>query len=92
MSKKEGIRFSKIIVFFVIVSCVLFSASVLFIHYKNGTEPAVLIGAFFGTMVTELLALARMKLNEDSQNINKIQEKENNEKVNLIEKTNNGGK
>lgn len=57
-------KFSKAIVALVIALNVFFTVAVLFIFYRIGTEPAVLIGAWFGFTTVELWALAGIKKRE----------------------------
>ncbi len=57
-------KFSKWIVSLVILLNVLFTAAVLYIYYRIGTEPAALIGAWFGFTTVELWALAGIKKRE----------------------------
>lgn len=54
-------KFSKFIVALVILLNVAFTVAVLCIFYKVGTEPATLIGAWFGFTTVELWALAGIK-------------------------------
>lgn len=57
-------KFSKAIVALVIALNVFFTVAVLFIFYRVGTEPAALIGAWFGFTTIELWALAGIKKRE----------------------------
>jgi len=57
-------RFSKAIVSLVIMLNVIFSAAVLFIFYRVGSEPTALISAWFGFTTVELWALAGIKKRE----------------------------
>lgn len=57
-------RFSKTIVALVILLNTVFTAAVLFIFYRVGTEPTALIGAWFGFTTVELWALAGIKKRE----------------------------
>jgi hypothetical protein len=57
-------KFSKAIVSLVILLNAAFTIAVLFIFYRIGTEPAVLIGAWFGFTTVELWALAGIKKKE----------------------------
>ncbi|MGI5927581.1 MAG: hypothetical protein ACOX8A_10480 [Thermacetogeniaceae bacterium] len=50
---------------------VLFTVAVLFIFYRLGTEPAALIGAWFGFTTVELWALAGIKKKEVEKQINR---------------------
>ena len=54
-------KFSKAIVTLVVALNAIFTASVLYIFYKIGAEPATLIGAWFAFTTTELWALAGIK-------------------------------
>ena len=53
--------FSKIIVGIVILANVLFTVAVLYIFLRVGSEPVVLIGAWFAFTTSELLMLAGIK-------------------------------
>jgi hypothetical protein len=57
-------KFSKLIVSLVILLNAAFTAAVLFIFYKVGTEPTTLIAAWFGFTTVELWALAGIKKKE----------------------------
>jgi len=54
-------RFSKFIVATVIVLNVLFTASVLYVFLRVGSEPTALIAAWFAFMTSELLFLSGIK-------------------------------
>jgi hypothetical protein len=58
------VKFSKLIVSLVILLNAAFTAAVLFIFYKVGTEPTTLIAAWFGFTTVELWALAGIKKKE----------------------------
>ena len=58
--KKKG-RFSKFIVTFVILLNVIFTAAVLYIFLQVGSEPQVLIGAWFAFTTGELWMLSSIK-------------------------------
>lgn len=60
-------KFSKAIVLAVILLNIAFTIAVLFIFYKTGFEPSVLIGAWFAFTTTELWALASIKKAEVSR-------------------------
>ena len=57
-------RFSKAIVSLVIMLNVIFSAAVLFVFLKIGSEPMTLIGAWFAFTTGELWLLAGIKKKE----------------------------
>ncbi len=57
---KKG-RFSKFIVTFVILLNVIFTAAVLYIYLQVGSEPQVLIGAWFAFTTGELWMLSSIK-------------------------------
>lgn len=57
-------KFAKFIVSLVISLNTLFTAAVLYIFLNTGSEPAVLIGAFFGFTTGELFMLATIKKNK----------------------------
>lgn len=54
-------KFSKLIVALVITLNVMFTVAVLFVFCRVGSEPATLIGAWFGFTTVELWALAGIK-------------------------------
>ena len=54
-------RFSKVVVSFIVVMNVVFTAAALGVFYKVGSEPAVLIGAWFAFTTGELWALASIR-------------------------------
>ena len=58
--KKKG-RFSKFIVTLVILLNVIFTAAVLYIFLQVGSEPQVLIGAWFAFTTGELWMLSSIK-------------------------------
>lgn len=60
-------RFSKVVVSFIVVMNVVFTAAVLGIFYKVGSEPAVLIGAWFAFTTGELWALASIRKSKVKQ-------------------------
>ena len=57
-------RFSKAIVSLIIILNVIFSAAVLFVFLKIGSEPMTLIGAWFAFTTGELWLLAGIKKKE----------------------------
>lgn len=57
-------RFSKLIVSAVIAMNVVFTAAVLYIYLRVGSEPSILIGAWFGFTTAELWALAFLRKGE----------------------------
>lgn len=59
--KREGPKYSKIIVALVILMNVAFTAAVLFIYLRIGSEPKTLIAAFFAFTTGELWLLANIK-------------------------------
>lgn len=61
--KKEG-RFSKRIVTLVILLNAIFTAATLYVFLKVGSEPIVLIGAWFAFTTGELWMLASIKKKE----------------------------
>lgn len=61
-------KFSKWIVSLVIILNILFTAAVLYIYYRIGTEPTTLIAAFFAFTTGELWFLAGIKRKEIEQN------------------------
>lgn len=61
-------RFSKKIVVLVIISNIVFTASVLYIFLRTGHEPTALIAAWFAFTTGELGALAGLKHSENKNN------------------------
>lgn len=57
-------RYSKFIVALVIFLNALFTVAVLYIFYKNGSEPAIIIGCWFAFTTGELWMLATIKKSE----------------------------
>ena len=70
-NKKKG-RFSKFIVTLVILLNVVFTTAVLYIFLQVGSEPQVLIGAWFTFTTGELWMLASIKKKKK-----KVKESEN---------------
>ena len=64
-------RFSKAIVSLIIMLNVIFSAAVLFVFLKIGSEPMTLIGAWFAFTTGELWLLAGIKKKEVEKQSNK---------------------
>ncbi len=67
--QKRKSRFSKFIVTFVILLNVIFTAAVLYVFLQVGSEPQVLIGAWFAFTTGELWMLSsikKKKIKEDS--------------------------
>lgn len=58
-------RFSKSIVILIILLVTAFTIAVLYIFNNIGSEPTVLIGAWFAFATGELAILAGIKKNED---------------------------
>jgi len=54
-------KFSKIIVFLIILLNVLFTTGVLYVFLRVGSEPATLIGAWFAFTTGELWMLSSIK-------------------------------
>lgn len=54
-------QFSKIIVSFIIILNTGFTAAALYVFFRVGSEPAVLIGAFFAFTTGELWMLSTIK-------------------------------
>lgn len=57
-------KFSKWIVSLVILLNVVFTGAVLYTFFKVGSEPAVLIGSWFGFTTVELWSLSKIKREE----------------------------
>ena len=75
--QKQALRFSKMVIIAVIIMILIFTGSVLYIFYKKGAEPTVIIASFFAFMTGEVLALAKLKLSEitvGEKNIKKEEE------------------
>lgn len=68
-NKKKG-RFSKFIVTLVILLNVVFTAAVLYIFLQVGSEPQVLIGAWFAFTTGELWMLSSIKKKKVKENEN----------------------
>ena len=62
-----SIRFSKFIVFLVVLLNTAFAATVLYIFRETGTEPTALIAAFFAFTTGELWLLSKIKREEKQQ-------------------------
>lgn len=60
LTKKKGI-YSKFIVVAVIVLNVLFTAAVLYVFSKTGSEPSTLIASWFAFTTGELFLLSSIK-------------------------------
>ncbi len=58
MSKE---RFSKCIISLIIAANIIFTIAVLYVFVKTGSEPVVLIGAWFSFMSVEVWQLAQIK-------------------------------
>jgi len=58
------IKFGKWIVLLVIILNIIFTAVVLWVFCRTGSEPSSLIGAWFGFTTIELWALAGIKKKE----------------------------
>lgn len=57
-------KYSKVIVLLIILLNVAFTSAVLWTYFHKGTEPVVLIGAFFGFTTGELFLIAGIKKKE----------------------------
>ena len=69
--QKKKSRFSKFIVSLVILLNVAFTAAVLYVYLQVGSEPQVLIGAWFAFTTGELWMLSsikKKKIKEDNDN------------------------
>ena len=64
---KKGI-FSKLIVTFVIIANVLFTAGVLFVFLRTSCEPVTLTGSWFAFTTVELWQLATIKKRKVDKN------------------------
>lgn len=63
-NKKQKVKYSKFIVFLVILLNTIFATATLYAFIKVGSEPAVLIGAWFSFTVSELWFLSGIKKKE----------------------------
>ena len=54
-------EFSKRVVVAIVAANVLFTAAVLWVFLRTGSEPQVLIGAWFAFTTSELIVLAGIK-------------------------------
>ena len=59
--------FGKLVVSFIILANSLFAMAVLYIFRKTGSEPTVLIGAWFAFTGGELWTLATIKKNKEGK-------------------------
>lgn len=62
--KKQKVKYSKFIVFLVILLNTIFATATLYAFIKVGSEPVVLIGAWFSFTVSELWLLSGIKKKE----------------------------
>ena len=60
-------RFMKVIVAFIILANCVFTAAVLFVFLRTGTEPTALITAWFAFTTGELMAMAGLKHGENKK-------------------------
>lgn len=70
MSKKKN-RFSKFIVILVVLLNIIFTAAVLYIFMRTGSEPMTLIGCWFAFTTGELWMLSsikKSKVKKDGEN------------------------
>jgi len=68
-------RFSKWIITLIIALNTIFTASVLYVYFRIGSEPAILITAWFGFTTGELWMLSgikKTKVNKGYDNIEQI--------------------
>lgn len=63
--ENKKLRFSKLIVLLVIAMILGFTGATLYVFAKVGSEPGVLIGAFFAFATGELWSLAMLKMKGD---------------------------
>lgn len=56
--------FSKLIVLAVVILNVIFTAAVLYVFLKVGSEPTILVGAWFAFTTGELWLLSKIKRDE----------------------------
>jgi hypothetical protein len=62
--KKQKVKYSKFIVFLVILLNTIFATATLYAFIKVGSEPVTLIGAWFSFTVSELWLLSGIKKKE----------------------------
>ena len=60
-------KFSKFIVFFVILLNIVFTTVVLYMFWKTGYEPTATIAAWFAFTTGELWALSRIRVAEEGE-------------------------
>ena len=53
--------FSKLLVVVIILANILFTAAVLYVFFRTGSEPVALVGAWFAFTTGELWLLANIK-------------------------------
>ena len=68
------IKFSKKIVSLIVVLNVLFAAAVLYIFFRNSTEPTTLIISWFAFTTGELFLVAQIKNKEEKKEQEKDKE------------------
>lgn len=69
-------RYSKIIVAAIIALNTLFTIGILAVFWHTGSEPGVLVGAWFAFTTGELWALAKIKCTKEGSKSQKDQEVE----------------
>lgn len=58
---KKKVQFNKKIVALIVIMNILFTATIVFLYYRTGSEPSTLIDKWFKFTGTELVALAGIK-------------------------------
>ena len=61
MAANKGPDFSKALVVGIIFANIVFTVAVLWVFLRTGSEPQVLIGAWFAFTTSELIVLAGIK-------------------------------
>lgn len=72
-------KYSKLIVLFIIVMNALFAGAVLWVFLKTSAEPTILVGAWFAWTTGELWALAMIKKKESEVEKNERSENSSSE-------------
>lgn len=58
---EKKLQFNKKIVALIVIMNILFTATIVFLYYRTGSEPSTLIDKWFKFTGTELVALAGIK-------------------------------
>ena len=60
-------KFSKVVVTAIIALNIIFAAAILVVFWHTGSEPTVLVGAWFAWTTGELWALSKIKRSKESK-------------------------